>query len=158
MKKLTLTAVSTAMLAVAIGANMAPSFAQSQPTTTTPPATKVAPAPAGTTNAPAPTGTPTAQPPSIEQLKLTKDQQLKLSKLQQTVMQKKIAVLTPSQQQQVRTAMQQGKSPTLTLTVDQQNQLKAIQTAALAQQDAILTPEQRLKVQEMNKQYAPQPR
>ncbi|WP_373538935.1 hypothetical protein [Chamaesiphon sp.] len=147
MKKLTLTAASTAILGLAIAATAAPSFAQNQPNTTTTPATKVAPAP---------TGTPAAQPPSIDQLKLTKDQQIKLSKLQQTVMQKKIAVLTPSQQQQVRTAMQQGKSPTLTLTVDQQNQLRAIQTAALAQQDAILTSEQKLKLQEINKQYAPQ--
>jgi Spy/CpxP family protein refolding chaperone len=96
--------------------------------------------------------------PSIEeQLKLTKEQQAKLVTLQKTVMQKKIAVLTPAQKEQVRVAMQQRKSPNLTLTVDQQNQLKAIQTAALAQQDAILTPEQKQKIQQMNKQSAPQP-
>ena len=71
-------------------------------------------------------------------------------------MKKKIAVLTPTQKQQVQVAMQQGKSPNLTLTPTQQSQLKAIQTAAIAQQDAILTSEQKLKLQEINKQYAPQ--
>ena len=146
MKKLTLTAVSTAILSLSIAANVAtPSFAQQKPTTTTSPAGKVAPAPAGTN----------AQPPSIDELKLTKEQQTKLVKLQETVMQKRISVLTPSQQEQVRLAVKEGKSPSLTLTVDQQNQLKAIQTAAIAQQDAILTPAQKQKLQEINKQYAP---
>ena len=148
MKKLTLT-VPTAILALSIAATVAaPSFAQ-QPTTTTPPATKAAPAPAT-----APAGT-NAQPPSIDELKLTKEQQTKLVKLQETVMQKRISVLTPSQQEQVRLAMKEGKSPSLTLTLDQQNQLKAIQTAAIAQQEAILTPAQNQKLQEINKQYAP---
>ena len=147
MKKLTLTAVSTAILSLSIVATVAtPSFAQQKPTTTTSPAGKVAPAPAGTN----------AQPPSIEELKLTKEQQTKLVKLQQSVMQKKLAVLTPSQKEQVGIAMKQGKSPSLTLTLDQQNQLKAIQIAAIAQQDAILTPEQKLKLQKINQQYAPQ--
>ena len=146
MKKLTLTAVSTAILSLLIAATVAtPSFAQQKPTTTTSPAGKVAPAPAGTN----------AQPPSIDELKLTKEQQTKLVKLQETVMQKRISVLTPSQQEQVRLAVKEGKSPSLTLTLDQQNQLKAIQTAAIAQQDAILTPAQKQKLQEINKQYAP---
>ena len=150
MRKLTLTA-STAILALSIAATVAaPSFAQ-QPTTTTPPATKAAPAPAP---APAPAGT--NAPPSIEELKLTKDQQTKLVKLQQSVMQKKLAVLTPSQKEQVGIAMKQGKSPSLTLTVEQQNQLKAIQIAAIAQQDAILTPEQKQKLLKINQQYPPQ--
>lgn len=154
MRKLTLTA-STAILALSIAATVAaPSFAQ-QPTTTTPPATKAAPAtapaPAGTT---APAGT--NAPPSIEELKLTKDQQTKLVKLQQSVMQKKLAVLTPSQKEQVGIAMKQGKSPSLTLTVEQQNQLKAIQIAAIAQQDAILTSEQKQKLLKINQQYPPQ--
>ena len=104
---------------------------------------------------PAPAGT-NAQPPSIEELKLTKDQQTKLVKLQQSVMQKKLAVLTPSQKEQVGIAMKQGKSPSLTLTVEQQNQLKAIQIAAIAQQDAILTPEQKQKLLKIKQQYAPQ--
>jgi len=146
MKKLTLTAVSTAILSLSIAATVAtPSFAQQKPTTTTSPADKVAPAPAGTN----------AQPPSIDELKLTNEQQTKLVKLQETVMQKRISVLTPSQQEQVRLAMKEGKSPNLTLTLEQQNQLKAIQTAAIAQQDAILTPAQKQKLQEINKQYAP---
>ena len=84
MKKLTLTAVSTAILSLSIAATVAtPSFAQQKPTTTTSPAGKVAPAPAGTN----------AQPPSIDELKLTKEQQTKLVKLQETVMQKRISVL-----------------------------------------------------------------
>lgn len=146
MKKLTLTAVSTAILSLSIASTVAaPSFAQPKPTTTTSPAGKVAPAPAGTN----------AQPPSIDELKLTKEQQNKLVKLQETVMQKRISVLTPSQQEQVRLAVKEGKSPSLTLTLDQQKQLKAIQTAAIAQQQAILTPEQNQKLQEINKQYAP---
>jgi Spy/CpxP family protein refolding chaperone len=139
MKNFTLTAVSTAICASLTVSVAAPSFAQQTPTTTTP-ATKTAPA--GNN----------AQPPSIEQLKLTKEQQAKLVELQKSVMKKKIAVLTPTQRQQVQAAMQQGKSPNLTLTPAQQSQLKAIQTAAIAQQDAILTSEQKLKLQEINKQ------
>jgi periplasmic protein CpxP/Spy len=144
MKKFALTAVSATICSLSLAVGIAaPSFAQQQPSMKSP-ASKTAPAtPAGANT----------QSPSIEQLKLTKDQQAKLVKLQQTVMQKKIAVLTPSQKEQVRVAMQQGKSPNLTLTTDQQNQLKAIQTAAIAQQDAILTPEQKQKLQEINKQY-----
>jgi periplasmic protein CpxP/Spy len=142
MKKFTLTTVSTAICALSLTASIvAPSFAQQTPTTTTP-ATKTAPA--GNN----------AQPPSIEQLKLTKEQQAKLVELQKSVMKKKIAVLTPTQRQQVQAAMQQGKSPNLTLTPAQQSQLKAIQTAAIAQQDAILTAEQKQKLQEINKQSA----
>ena len=150
MKNFTLTAVSTAICASLTVSVAAPSFAQQTPTTnapaTTTPATKTAPA--GNN----------AQPPSIEQLKLTKDQQSKLVELQKSVMKKKIAVLTPTQRQEVQMAMQQGKSPNLTLTPAQQSQLKAIQTAAIAQQDAILTKDQKLKLQEINKQYAPQQR
>jgi Spy/CpxP family protein refolding chaperone len=142
MKKFTLTALSTTICALA-ATFAAPSFAQ-QPSTTPAPKTTPAAAPAGTNT----------QQQLIEQLKLTKDQQLKLAKLKQTVILKNIAVLTPTQKKQLELAQQQGKSPTLTLTVEQQNQLKAIQAAALIQQDAILTPEQKLKVQEMNKQYA----
>jgi Spy/CpxP family protein refolding chaperone len=153
MKKFNLTALSVAICGVSIVATAtAPSLAQ-QSTTTPPATTKTAPA---TTSTPSSNGTnPQAQ--AIEQLKLTKDQQAKLVKLQQTVMQQKIAVLTPSQKEQVQLAMKQGKTPNLTLTADQQTQLKAIQAAAIAQQDAILTPEQKLKLQEINKQYtAPQ--
>ncbi len=156
MKKLTLTAVSTAICSLSIAASVvAPGFAQ-QPTTATP-ASKTTPTTTPTTPASkaAPANTNTQSQP-IDQLKLTKEQQAKLVKLQQTVMQKKIAVLTPSQKEQVRLAAQQGKSPTLTLTTEQQNQLKAIYTAALAQQDAILTPEQKRKLQEINKQSTPQ--
>jgi periplasmic protein CpxP/Spy len=152
MKQLNLTALSTAICSLSIAVSVAaPSFAQPQSGTMTTPATKPAPetktAPAGTS--------PQAQP-TVEQLKLTKEQQAKIVTLQQTVIQKNIAVLTPAQKEQLRVATQQGKSPNLTLTVDQQNQLKAIHTAALAQQDAILTPEQKQKIQEMNKQSAPQ--
>jgi hypothetical protein len=151
MKKFTLTALSIAIYSFA-ATIAAPSFAQ-QPTTTTPPAGKTTPT---TTPSSTPSGTSTQ--PSIDQLKLTKDQQIKLAKLKQTVIQKNIAVLTPTQKKQLEVAQQQGKSPTLTLTVEQQTQLKAIQAAALVQQDAILTPEQKLKLQEINKQYAPQQR
>ena len=147
MKKITLTALSTIVCSLSIAANFAaPSLAQQQPTKT--PTTKTAPA---TT----PTGTNT-QSQAVEQLKLTKEQQTKLLELQQSVMQKKIAVLTPAQKEQLKLAVKQGKSPSLTLTPAQQTQLQAIQTAALAQQDAILTPEQKTKLQEMNKQSVPQ--
>jgi Spy/CpxP family protein refolding chaperone len=89
---------------------------------------------------------------AVEQLKLTKDQQAKLVELQQAVLQQKIAVLTPSQKEQVRVAMQQGKNPNLTLTQEQQIQLKAIQSAALTQQGTILTSEQKQKLQQINNQ------
>ncbi len=142
MKKLTLTAVSTVICSLSIAVSQAtPSFAQQTPAKT--PATK--PAPGGTN----------AQPPTIEQqLKLTKEQQTKLVDLQKSVMKKRIAVLTPIQRQEVQSAMQQGKAPNLTLTSAQEGQLKAIQTAAIAQQNAILTPEQKLKLQAINKQLA----
>ncbi|WP_309739355.1 MULTISPECIES: hypothetical protein [unclassified Chamaesiphon] len=143
MKNFTLTAVSTAICASLTVSVAAPSFAQQTPTTTAP-ATKTAPA--GNNG----------QPPSIEQLKLTKEQQTKLIELRQSVMKKQIAVLTPAQVKQVEAARKQGQAPNLTLTPAQQSQLKAIQTAAIAQQDAILTKEQKQKLQEINKQYAPQ--
>ncbi len=153
MKKITLTALSTVACALSIAATLAaPSFAQQQPTKT--PTTKTAPASTPATTTPAAGGNSQSQ--AIEQLKLTKEQQTKLLELQQSVMQKKIAVLTPAQKEQLKQAVKQGKSPSLTLTPAQQTQLQAIQTAALAQQDAILTPEQKTKLQEMNKQAAPQ--
>ncbi|WP_310483035.1 hypothetical protein [Chamaesiphon sp. VAR_48_metabat_403] len=151
MKKITLTALSTVVCSLSIASCLAaPSVAQQQPTKT--PTTKTAPA---TTPATTPTGA-SSQSQAVEQLKLTKEQQTKLLELQQSVMQKKIAVLTLAQKEQLKLAVKQGKSPSLTLTPAQQTQLQAIQTAALAQQDAILTPEQKTKLQEMNKQAAPQ--
>jgi Spy/CpxP family protein refolding chaperone len=145
MKKLTLTAVSTALCTLSLVAvSIAPSFAQATKT----PTTQKTPA---TTSTPANSNS-NPQSQAVEQLKLTKDQQAKLVKLQQTVMQKKIAVLNPTQKQQLQQALQQGKNPSLTLTPDQQTQLKAIQAAAIAEQNKILTPEQQAKLQEMNKQ------
>jgi Spy/CpxP family protein refolding chaperone len=147
MKKITLTALSTVVCSLSIAANLAaPGFAQQQPTKT--PTTKTAPA---TTP-----GGVNSQSQAVEQLKLTKDQQTKLLELQQSVMQKKIAVLTPAQKEQLKLAVKQGKPPSLSLTPAQQTQLQAIQTAAIAQQDAILTPEQKAKLVEMNKQTTPQ--
>jgi Spy/CpxP family protein refolding chaperone len=154
MKQLNLTALSTAICSLSIAVSVAaPSFAQPQPGTMTTPATKPAPdaktAPAGTS--------PQAQPSSIDdQLKLTQKQKDDLLTLLQTVDQKKMSVLTPTQKEQVRVAKEQGKPATVALTVAQKNQLKSIVTAALAQRDAILTPEQKQKIQEMNKQSAPQ--
>jgi Spy/CpxP family protein refolding chaperone len=143
MKKLTLTALSTALCSLSfVAISIAPSFAQATKTPVAPKTT----APA-TTNS---SSNPQAQ--AVEQLKLTKDQQAKLVKLQQTVMQKKIAVLNPTQKQQLQQAMKEGKNPSLTLSPEQQTQLKAIQSAAIAEQNKILTPEQQAKLQEMNKQ------
>jgi Spy/CpxP family protein refolding chaperone len=163
MKKLNLTALSTAICSLSIAVSVAaPSFAQPQPGTMTTPATQPAPAGANPPTTPgtaapatktAPAGTSPQAQPIVEQLKLTKEQQAKLAKLERTVTQKQMSVLTPTQKEQA----QQGKAANITLTVDQQNQLKAIVTAALAQRDAILTPEQKQKLQEMNKQFAPQP-
>jgi Spy/CpxP family protein refolding chaperone len=136
MKKFAVTALSSAICSLSIAVSLvAPTFAQ-QPT--------VAPA------APA-----TAQPQPVDRLKLTKDQQAKLVKLGQTFMQKKMAVLTPSQKEKLAAAQKQGKAPDLALTVAQQNQLKTLYASALAQQDAILTVEQKRTLQELNKQYAP---
>jgi periplasmic protein CpxP/Spy len=152
MKKLTLTALTTALCSVSIvSAHVVPAVAQ-QPTA----APTAAPTTAPTTTPPAsrpPTNNPQAQ--LIEQLKLTKDQQLKLEKVTQNFRQKYIAVFTPSQKEQLRTAMQQGKQPGFTLTTDQETKLKSIFASASAQRDAIFTPEQKRKVQEFNKQYAP---
>jgi Spy/CpxP family protein refolding chaperone len=145
MKKLTLTAISTALCSLSfVAISIAPSFAQATKTPVTPKTT--APAPASTNSS------SNSQAQAVEQLKLTKDQQAKLVKLQQTVMQKKIAVLNPTQKQQLQQAMKEGKNPSLTLTPEQQTQLKAIQSAAIAEQNKILTPEQQSKLQEMNKQ------
>lgn len=146
MKKLTLTALSTAICSLSLAAiSIAPSFAQA---TKTPVAPKTTTAPANTNSS----SSGNSQAQAVEQLKLTKDQQAKLVKLQQTVMQKKIAVLNPTQKQQLQQAMKEGKNPSLTLTPEQQTQLKAIQSAAIAEQNKILTPEQQSKLQEMNKQ------
>lgn len=140
MKKLTLAALTTALCSLSLAAiHVAPSVAQQQPA--------VAPAPASAATNP--------QVQLIEQLKLTKEQQAKLAKLEQSFIQKKTAVLTPTQKEQVLLAMQQGKNPSLTLTNTQKSQLKAIYTSALAEQAAILTTEQKQKLQELNKQYAP---
>jgi periplasmic protein CpxP/Spy len=154
MKKFTLTALKTALCSLSIAAaHVVPTVAQ-QPA--------VAPAAAPTTSpnttpaaAPTPANNPQAQ--LIEQLKLTKDQQIKLEKVTQNFRQKYIAVFTPSQKEQLRTAMQQGKPPGFTLTADQETKLKSIFASASAQRDAIFTPEQKRKVQEFNKQYAPKP-
>ena len=136
MKKFALTALSTAIYSLSMAVFLvAPTFAQ-QPT-----ATPAAPA--------------TAQPQPVDRLKLTKDQQAKLVKLGQTFMQKKLAVLTPTQKEKLAAAQQQGKAPDLALTVAQQNQLKTLYLSALAQQDAILTVQQKRTLQELNKQYAP---
>ena len=138
MKKFAFTALTTAICAFSIvAAPSTPSLAQ-QPTV-----------------APSAVPTPSTNPQSqlIEQLKITKDQQVKLAKLEQSFIQKKTAILTPTQKEQVLLAMQQGKPPALTLTATQKNQLKAIYVSALAEQDAILTPEQKLKIKELNKQY-----
>jgi hypothetical protein len=157
MKNFTLTAALTAICTLSMVATVVnPSFAQSStktpatktaPTATTP-ATKTAPT-ANTNNAQA-----QAQAQAIEQLKLTKEQQEKLVKLQQTVLQKKIAVLNPAQKQQLQQAMKEGKNPNFTFTADQQTKLKAIQADAIAQQNAILTPEQQQKLIQINKQFS----
>jgi Spy/CpxP family protein refolding chaperone len=141
MKKLTLTALSTVLGTLSIAAlSIAPSFAQA---TKTPASTQTAPTPS--------TNTKTSQDPAVEQLKLTKDQQTKLVKLQQTVMEKKVAVLNPTQKQQLQQALQQGQNPSFTLTADQQSQLKVIEASAITEQNKILTPEQQSKLQEMKK-------
>jgi periplasmic protein CpxP/Spy len=142
MKKLVLTALTTAICSLSIAAALiTPSIAQ--PTT----------APAAT---PAAGANPQAQ--LIEQLKITKEQQIKLAKLEQSVRQKNIAVLTPGQKEQLIAANKEGKPPSFTLTTEQQNKLKAIYVAAIAQQDAILTPAQKQKLQELNQKYAPKPK
>ena len=141
MKKFAFTALTTAICAFSIvAAPSTPSLAQQ-------PAVAPSAAPSAT---PAPATNPQSQ--LIEQLKITKDQQVKLAKLEQNFIQKKTAILTSTQKEQVLLAMQQGKPPALTLTAAQKNQLKAIYVSALAEQDAILTPEQKLKIKELNKQ------
>ena len=140
MKKFTLTALTTALCSLSIAVSfVAPSVAQ-QPT--------VAPAktPAAGTN---------PQAKLMEQLKITKDQQDKLAKLELNVRQKNIAVLTPSQKEQLVAANKEGKRPSFTFTDDQQKKLKAIYISALEQQETILTPEQKQKLKDFNKQYAP---
>jgi Spy/CpxP family protein refolding chaperone len=144
MKKLVLTALTTAICSLSIAASLVtPSIAQPS----------AAPAPAAT---PAARTNPQAQ--LIEQLKITKEQQLKLAKLEQSVRQQNIAVLTPSQKEQLIAANKQGKPPSFTLTPEQQTKLRAIYVAAIAKQDAILTTEQKRQLQELNQQYAPKPK
>lgn len=148
MKKLTLTALTTALCSISIVSTHVASAIAQQPA--------VAPAASSTATPPAarpPVNNPQAQ--LIEQLKLTKDQQLKLEKVTQNFRQKYIAVFTPSQKEQLRIAMQQGKQPGFTLTTEQETKLKSIFADASAKRDAIFTPEQKRKVQEFNKQYAP---
>ena len=152
MKKLTLTALTTAVCSLSIvTTSVVPTVAQ-QPIvapTATPSST-----PGATPNAaPIPATNPQAQ--LIEQLKITKDQQIKLEKVTQTFRQKYIAVFTPSQKEQLKIAYQQGKQPGFTLTTEQETKLKAIFATATAQRDAIFTPTQKQKLQEFNKQYAP---
>jgi flagellar biosynthesis/type III secretory pathway protein FliH len=156
MKKITLTALTTALCSLSISAtSVVPTLAQ-QPIVapTTAPTAAPSGTPAATPNAaPIPANNPQAQ--LIEQLKITKDQQIKLEKVTQTFRQKYIAVFTPSQKEQLKIAYQQGKQPGFTLTTEQETKLKAIFATASAQRDAIFTPEQKRKVQEFNKQYAP---
>ena len=66
-------------------------------------------------------------------------------------MEKKVAVLNPTQKQQLQQALQQGKNPNLKLTTDQQNQISVIAASAIAEQNKILTPEQQSKLQEIKK-------
>ena len=140
MKKLVLTALTTAICSLSIAAALvSPSIAQ----------------PAKPAAAPTAGANPQAQ--LIEQLKITKEQQLKLAKLEQSVRKKNIAVLTPSQQEQLIAANKQGKAPNFTLTTEQQTKLKAIYVSAITEQNAILTPAQKRKIQELQKQYAPKP-
>jgi periplasmic protein CpxP/Spy len=140
MKKLSLNAITAAICSLSIAVSfVSPSVAQ-QPT--------VAPA-----AAPAPANNPQAK--LIEQLKITKDQQVKLDKLEQTFRQKYIAIFTPSQKEQLRLAYQQGKPPGFTLTTEQETKLKAVFVSVSQQRDAIFTPEQKQKLQEFSKQYAP---
>jgi Spy/CpxP family protein refolding chaperone len=143
MKKSTLTAVSTVICSLSIAATIiVPSFCQ-QATA------------APVANQPAATGAnPQAQ--LIEQLKITKTQQVKLAKVEQTVKQKIFEVLTPEQKEQVRMDMKQGKSSSLKFTAEQQTQVKAIQTVAVSERDAILTSEQKQKLQQIRKQYTGQ--
>jgi Spy/CpxP family protein refolding chaperone len=141
MHKLALTAVST--IAIALSALSTPALAQTAAPAKTP-QTQAAPA------------ANNAQDRIIKELALTPDQQTKLVKLQQSTVQKAIAVLTPKQKNEVKIAMQQGKAPALTLSVDQQKKIKAIQLQAQTQQDAILTPQQKLKLQQMRQQSTPQ--
>ena len=152
MKKLTLTALTTAVCSLSIVTTyVVPTVAQ-QPIvapTATPSST-----PGATPNAaPIPATNPQAQ--LIEQLKITKDQQIKLEKVTQTFRQKYIAVFTPTQKEQLKIAYQQGKQPGFTLSTEQESKLKAIFATATAQRDAIFTPAQKQKLQEFNKQYAP---
>jgi Spy/CpxP family protein refolding chaperone len=154
MKKFTLTALTTALCSLSIvSTHVVPTVAQ-QPTVAPATAPTAAPTTAPAAS-PAPANNPQAQ--LIEQLKLTKDQQIKLEKVTQDFRQKYIAVFTPSQKEQLRIAMQQGKQPGFTLTSDQETKLKSIFASASAKRDAIFTPEQKRKVQEFNKQYAPKP-
>jgi periplasmic protein CpxP/Spy len=144
MQKITLTAISAAICSLSIAiSTIAPGVAQ-QPATTP----KTAP-----TAAPAPANNPQAQ--LIEQLKITKDQKIKLDKLEQNFRQKYIAIFTPSQKEQLKIAYQQGKPPGFTLSPDQETKLKAVFVSVAAERDAIFTPEQKRKLQEFNKKYAP---
>jgi periplasmic protein CpxP/Spy len=150
MKKITLTAITTAICSFSIATStIMPSVAQ-QPSAA--PTTAPTTAPAA---APTPANNPQAQ--LIEQLKITKDQKIKLDKLEQNFRQKYIAIFTPSQKEQLKIAYQQGKPPGFTLSPDQETKLKAVFTSVAAERDAIFTPEQKRKLQEFNKKYAPKP-
>lgn len=144
MKRFTITALTTALCSLSITVPLvAPSVAQ-QPTAA--PAATPAATPAAGTN---------PQEQLIQQLKITKDQQEKLAKLEISVLQKNIAVLTPSQKDQLIAAKKEGKRPSFTFTDDQQKKFKAIYISALAQQETIFTPEQKQKLKDFNRQYAP---
>ncbi len=90
-----------------------------------------------------------------QSLGLTDDQKAKIGEIRRNTHEQMKNILTPDQQNQLKTAMQnhQGRRVTwksLNLTDDQKNQLKQLKQSEKTQIDEVLTPEQQQKLQQMH--------
>ncbi|WP_204368470.1 hypothetical protein [Neosynechococcus sphagnicola] len=104
-----------------------------------------------------PAATPLNQPPQHHKptLNLSSDQKAKMQQIRQRSLAQITALLNPSQQQQMQTAIQQGQKPhqalkSLNLTSDQKARVKQIRKETKQQIQALLTPEQ---LQQMQQQH-----
>jgi periplasmic protein CpxP/Spy len=93
---------------------------------------------------------PNARVRYLDKLNLTDAQKTKLKEIRESSREKMKAILTPEQQEKLRTARAQKKKPTdLNLTEDQKTKLKALRASTKTEIMAVLTPEQKQKLQEL---------
>jgi hypothetical protein len=91
--------------------------------------------------------------PALQGIELNADQRSKIAQLADYTLSGVSGILTPEQQEQLKTSMQQGKTMrdvllTLNLSLGQKQQLKGELKSAQTEMSQILTPEQEEKFQQ----------